>query len=423
MTALGILGLLLLVLANAFFVIAEYALVTAPRASVKQMADGGRHGAAAALKLMDDPVRFISTVQVGITAVGIALGALGEPVFRELFDPLVAAWISFTLAFAIVTYVTVVLGELVPKALALHRAAPIAALVAPPIALLQRISSPVVWVFQRSAQLLLRPLGVPPAPEGATVHTVDELRGIVAEAEDSGLIEEAEEEMLYRVFDFASQEAADVMVPSSEVVTLDGALSVRDAVARALEAPHSRFPVVRGSIDDVVGVLALRDLTTALHAGDERTIAVLARELLVVPDTKDVGALLQEMRKGGAQMALVVGEYGRTMGIVTLNDLVEEIVGEIEEEYGLPDEAVQELPDGRLRVAGSFTSDDFNETYGTALPTDDYRTIGGLVFGELGRAPRRGDVVTVAGVAFDVEQIEGPRIAKLLVQLPPAATP
>lgn len=421
MTALGILGVLALVMANAFFVIAEYALVTAPRARVQEMADDGSGGARVALTLMDDPVRFIGTVQVGITALGIALGALGEPVFREVFDPLVAAWISFALSFAIITYLSVVLGELVPKALALHRAAPVAALVARPIALLQRIISPLVWVLQGSARLVLRPLGVPAAPAGATVHTVDELRGIVAEAEDSGLIEEAEEEMLYRVFDFAGQEAADVMVPSSEVVTLDGALSVRDAVERALQAPHSRFPVVRGSIDDVAGVLALRDLTTALHAGDQRTIDKLARDLLVVPETKDVGALLQEMRKGGAQMALVVGEYGRTMGIVTLNDLVEEIVGEIEEEYGLPDEAVQELPDGRLRVSGSFTCDDFNETFHTDLPTEDYRTLGGLVFGELGRAPRRGDGVTVAGVELGVEEIDGPRIAKLLVRLP--ATP
>ena len=254
------------------------------------------------------------------------------------------------LAFAIVTYLSVVLGELVPKAIALHRAARVAALVARPITLLQRLFAPVVWVFQGSARLLLRPLGVPPAPVGATVHTVDELRGIVAEAEDSGLIEEAEEEMLYRVFDFAGQEAADVMVPWSEVVTLEASLTVRDAVAQALEAPHSRFPVVRGSIDDVAGVLALRDLRPRCTRGDERTIEPLARDLLVVPETKDVGALLQEMRKGGAQMALVVGEYGRTMGIVTLNDLVEEIVGEIEEEYGLPDESVQELPDGRLRV-------------------------------------------------------------------------
>ena len=419
MTALGILGLLALVLANAFFVVAEYALVTAPRMAVKDLADGGSRGARTALTLMDDPVRFIGTVQVGITAVGIALGALGEPVFRAVFDPLVAAWISFTLAFAIVTYVTVVVGELVPKALALHRAAPIAAFVARPIALLQRIGTPVVWVLQGSARLILRPLGVPPAPAGATVHTVDELRGIVAEAEDSGLIEEAEEEMLYRVFDFAAQEAADVMVPSSEVVTLDGSLTVREAVERALQAPHSRFPVVRGSIDDVAGVLALRDLTAALHAGHERTIEPLARDLLVVPDTKDVGALLQEMRQGGAQMALVAGEYGRTMGIVTLNDLIEEIVGEIEEEYGLPDESVQQLDDGRLRIAGSYTSDDFNETFGTELPTEDYRTIGGLVFGELGRAPRRGDAVTVAGVEFAVEQVEGPRIEKLLVRLPP----
>jgi len=211
---------------------------------------------------------------------------------------------------------------------------------------------------------------------------------------------------------------ADIMVPWSEVVSLDASLSVRDAVARALEAPHSRFPVIRGSIDDVSGVVALRDLTTALHAGEDHTIEPLARELLVVPETKDVGSLLQELRKGGAQMALVVGEYGRTMGIVTLNDLVEEIVGEIEEEYGLPDESVQELPDQRLRVSGTYTSDDFNETFNTALPTDGQRTLGGLVFAELGRAPRRGDVVTVEGVELTVEHTEGPRIDKLLVRLP-----
>jgi len=419
-TALGILGVLALLVANAFFVIAEYALLTAPRAQVEALAQDGSRGAAAALRLLDDPARFVGTVQIGITGLGIALGAVGVPVFSDLFDPAVAAGVSFVLAFSIVAYLSVVLGELVPKAIALHRAARVAALVARPIALLQRIIGPLAWVLQGSARILLRPLGVPVAPAGATVHTVDELRGIVAEAEDSGIIEEAEEEMLYRIFDFAGQEVADVMVPWSEVISLDAALIVRDAVAQALQAPHSRFPVIRGSIDDVAGVVALRDLTTALHAGEEHTIEPLARELLVVPETKDVGSLLQELRKGGAQMALVVGEYGRTMGIVTLNDLVEEIVGEIEEEYGLPDESVQELPDQRLRVSGSFTSDDFNETFNTALPTDSQRTLGGLVFAELGRAPRRGDVVTVEGVELTVEQTEGPRIDKLLVRLPAA---
>ena len=420
MTALGILGVLALLVANAFFVIAEYALLTAPRAQVEELAEGGSRGAAAALRLLDDPARFVGTVQIGITGLCIALGAVGVPVFSDLLDPAVAAGVSFVLAFSLVAYLSVVLGELVPKAIALHRAARVAAFVARPIALLQRVIAPLAWVLQGSARILLRPLGVPVAPAGATVHTVDELRGIVAEAEDSGIIEEAEEEMLYRIFDFAGQEVADIMVPWSEVVSLDASLIVRDAVARALEAPHSRFPVIRGSIDDVAGVVALRDLTTALHAGEEHTIEPLARELLVVPETKDVGSLLQELRKGGAQMALVVGEYGRTMGIVTLNDLVEEIVGEIEEEYGLPDESVQELPDHRLRVSGTYTSDDFNETFGTALPTDSQRTLGGIVFAELGRAPRRGDVVTVAGVELTVEQTEGPRIDKLLVRLPAA---
>jgi putative hemolysin len=418
-TALGILAVLTLLAANAFFVVAEYALVTAPRVLVQQAADGGSGGARTALELMDDPVRFISTVQLAITGLSIALGALGEPLFRELFDPLVAAGVAFALAFALVTYLGVVVGELVPKAIALHSAPAMAALVARPISALQVALRPAVWLLQASARLLLTPLGVPPAPAGTTVHTVEELRGFVAEAEDSGLIQEAEEEMLFRVFDFAGQEAADVMVPWSDVAILDASLTVRQAVAHALEAPHSRFPVVRGSIDDVAGFIALRDLTAAIHEGDERTIEVLVRDLLVVPQTKDVGALLQEMRKTAAQMALVVGEYGQTLGIVTLNDLVEEIVGEIEEEYGLPDEAVEELPDGRLRVAGSFTSDDFNETFGTSLPTEDYRTLGGLVFGELGRAPRRGDAVTVAGVELSVERIEGPRIERLLVRLPP----
>lgn len=418
MTALGILGVLALLVANAFFVIAEYALLTAPRGQVEELAQAGSRGAAAALRLLDDPARFVGTMQIGITGLGIALGAVGVPVFSDLFDPAVAAGVSFVLAFSIVAYLSVVLGELVPKAIALHRAARVAAFVARPIALLQRVIAPLAWVLQGSARLLLRPLRVPVAPAGATVHTVDELRGIVAEAEDSGIIEEAEEEMLYRIFDFAGQEVADIMVPWSEVISLDASLIVRDAVARALEAPHSRFPVIRGSIDDVAGVVALRDLTTAFHAGEEHTIEPLARELLVVPETKDVGSLLQELRKGGAQMALVVGEYGRTMGIVTLNDLVEEIVGEIEEEYGLPDESVQELPDHRLRVSGTFTSDDFNETFNTALPTDGQRTLGGLVFAELGRAPRRGDVVTVEGVELTVEQTEGPRIDKLLVRLP-----
>ncbi|CAB4870052.1 unannotated protein [freshwater metagenome] len=418
MTALGLVGVLLLILANAFFVTAEYALVTAPRARLQALANEGRGGAARALKLMDEPVRLLGTIQVGITTLGIALGALGEPVFRELLEPALATAASFALAFLIITFLSVVLGELVPKTVALSHAPAIAMVVARPIGTLQVLLGPAVWILQHAARLVLRLLRIPADPAGASVHTVDELRGFVAEAEDSGLIEEAEEEMLYNVFDFATQEAADLMVAWSEVVTLEASLPARLALEEALQSPHTRFPVLRGSLDDVAGFVHLRDLAAAAQVGPERPIEPLARDLPVVPETKDVGALLQEMRKAGVPMVLVVNEYGSTLGIVTLTDLVEEIVGEIEEEYGLPDETVQELPDGRLRVSGTHTTDDFNERFGTVLPTEDYRTLGGLVFGRLGRAPRRGDRVDVGDLEFEVEQVEGPRAERLLVRLP-----
>ncbi|MCD6727362.1 MAG: hemolysin family protein [Solirubrobacteraceae bacterium] len=419
MTGLGLAAVLLLVLANGFFVIAEYALVTAPRAALQVLERDGRRGARTALALRDDPVRFIGTIQLAITGLGILLGALGEPILRRLFDPLLAAALSVALALTLVTYLTVVLGELVPKAIALHSATRVATLVAGPIALFGRLLLPAVWVLQVSARGVLRLFGVPTAPAGESVHTVEELRAIVAEAEDTGLIEEAEEEMLYRVFDFAAHEAGDVMVPWSHVATLDSDLDAGAALRAALETPYTRFPVLRGSIDDVVGLVTLRELVEATLAADgaSPTIEPLARDLLVVPATKDVGALLQELRSAGAQMSLVVNEYGSTLGIVTLQDLVEEIVGEIEEEYGLPDESITRLPDGRLRVSGSFTIDDFNEQLRATLPTDRYRTLGGLVFGELGRAPRRGDRVEIADVAFEVAAVDGPRVSALLVAL------
>lgn len=421
MIGLGLLAVLLLVLANGFFVIAEYALVTAPRAALQVLERDGHRGARTALALRDDPVRFIGTIQLAITGLGILLGALGEPILRRLFDPLLAAALSVVLALTLVTYVTVVLGELVPKAIALHRAARVAALVAGPITFFGRLLLPAVWVLQVSARGVLRLFGVPAAPTGESVHTVEELRAIVAEAEDTGLIEEAEEEMLYRVFDFAAHEAGDVMVPWSQVATLDADLDAGTALQAALETPYTRFPVLRGSIDDVVGLVTLRELVEATLADDgappTSSIEPLARDLLVVPETKDVGALLQELRSAGAQMSLVVNEYGSTLGIVTLQDLVEEIVGEIEEEYGLPDESIARLPDGRVRVSGSFTIDDFNEQLRATLPADRYRTLGGLVFGELGRAPRRGDRVEIADVAFEVAAVDGPRVSALLVAL------
>lgn len=421
--ALEILAVLALVGANAFFVIGEYSIVTARRGALGARAEAGSRGAAAALKLMDEPVRVISTVQVGITAVGILIGALGEPLVRDLLGGDVPRWLAFLIAFGIVTYLTVVFGELVPKALTLDRADRLASLIAPSIALMAAVVRPVVVVLERSAALVLRPFGIREVRAGEGVRTPEELRMLVDEAEGSGVIEAAQEELLHNVFDFADQEARDVLMSVDAIVWLDAAITPEEAFARALATGHSRFPVADGTLDRVEGVVHLRDLARAAAAGDTTPIGNLCREVHVVPPTKDLGALLRELRHRHEQLAVVADEYGRTLGIVTLEDILEELVGEIEDEYDLPDASVQELPDGRIRVAGTFTIDDFNETYGTALPEEDAHTLAGLVFTAIGRLPHRGEKVTSEDVLLEVEELDGARIRRLLVTLPRKDTP
>ena len=412
---LRILAVLALVAGNAFFVIGEYSVVTARRSGLQPRADAGSMGAQAALRLMDEPVRVISTVQVGITAIGILTGAVGEPVVSDILGDGVPTWVAFLIAFSAITYLSVVFGELVPKALTLDRAETLAALVAPPIELLARVFRPIVWVLERSAEVVLRPFGVREVVAGEGVRSADELRALVDEAEGSGVIPRAQEELLHNVFDFASQEAADVMIPAPDVAWLDAELTPTDALAQVAAQPYSRYPVGAGSLDRVVGVVHVRDLVSAERSEPQATIGRLVQPPTVVPETKDLGAMLRELRQLRRHMAIVADEYGGTVGVVTLEDILEEIVGEIEDEYDLPDDTLERVGDGSYRIAGSMTIDDFNETVGTALASGDARTMAGLVFNALGRRPSAGDEATVDGVRMAVEEVDGPRITKLLV--------
>jgi putative hemolysin len=414
---LRVVAVLALVAGNAFFVIGEYAVVTARRGAVTALADGGSAGARAALRLMDDPVRVISTVQVGITAIGILTGAVGEPVVRDLLGDGVPRWLSFLIAFGIVTYLSVVLGELVPKALTLDRAERLAAVVAPPIELISRLLRPVVWVLERSASVLLRPFGVREVVAGEGVRSAAELQALVGEAEDSGVIPRAQEELLHNVFDFAGREAGDVMVPDPDVMWLDADLRPDDALSEIAERPYSRYPVGRGSLDHLVGVVHVRDLVAAVRTAPSEPIGSIAEPAHVVPATKDLGALLRELREQRRHLAVVADEYGGTAGIVTLEDILEEIVGEIEDEYDLPDATLERLDDATVRVAGSMTIDDFNETVGTDLPADDARTLAGLVFNRLGRRPALRDEVEVGAVRLTVEETDSARITRLRVRV------
>jgi putative hemolysin len=413
---LRVLAVLALVAGNAFFVIGEYAVVTARRSAVAALADQGRSGARAALRLMDDPVRVISTVQVGITAIGILTGAVGEPVVRDLLGDWVPAWLGFVIAFGVVTYLSVVFGELVPKALTLDRAERLAVLVAPPVETIARVLKPVVWVLDASASILLRPFGVREVVAGEGVRSAAELQALVDEAETSGVIPRAQEELLHNVFDFASREAGDVMVPEPDVAWLDADLRPEAALEQVARQPFSRYPVGRGSVDHLVGVVHVRELVAAVRRAPAEPIGDRAEAVPVVPATKDLGALLRELREQRRHLAIVADEYGGTAGIVTLEDILEEIVGEIEDEYDLPDHTLERVDESTVRVAGSMSIDDFNETIGTALPQDDARTLAGLVFNRLGRRPAAGDEIAVGDVRLTVEETEHARITRLLVR-------
>ncbi len=411
----------LLLLGNAVFVIAEYALVTARRSQLVEMQKRGVRGAATALRLREEPTRFISTVQIGITVFSILLGAIGEPLISHFFTPFLSDELSFLLSFSILTYLGLVLGELVPKAIALQKAERIASALAPALEILQRIAHPAVVLVQGSGTLILRLFGLRSAPLGVGAHTEEELRSMLAEAEEGGVIEEAEEEMIYKVFDFADKEAHDVMVPRPEVVGVSVDLPSHECLAAIIDSPYTRYPAYRDSLDDIVGILHVRDLFSALYAEgiDNVVVEKILRPAPFVPETKDLGPLLTEFRRTNQHMAIVVDEYGSTQGIVTLEDLLEEIVGEIEDEYDMPDDSVQRIDERRIQIDGTYPIDDFNERFGKELPQEVYHTLAGFVFGELGRAPEAGDEVVWDGLRFEVMETEGPRIELLEIEFLP----
>ena len=280
------------------------------------------------------------------------------------------------------------------------------------------VFAPLIWLLQRATEIVLRALGLEPPGAHSDVHSEAELKMLLTASTEHGEIEEDERELLYKVFDFADKEASDVMVPRPEVVALSVDLPPEECLQAVLDSPYTRYPVYRDTLDDIVGVLHVRDLISAMH--DKGIAAVQVEDILrapyMVPETKDLAALLAEFRNQNQHMAIVIDEYGAMEGIVTLEDLLEEIVGEIEDEFDLPDESVEQVDDDTVRVDGTFPIDDFNEQFQTALPQEDYHTVAGFVFGQLGRAPEVGDEIVHDGVRFHVLDLEGSRIERLEVE-------
>ena len=418
---LELVGVAVLIALNAFFVAGEYGLVTVRRTRLSELEEHGNRRARIAMRITDDPPRFITAMQLGVTLTSLGIGALGEQALTHAFDPYLASALAVALAFLIITFFHVVLGELVPKGVALGHSEGTALWVANPVRAFFTLFQPLVWVLQRATELVLRLFGLEPPGAERETYSEAELKMLVSRSTETGEIEADEREMLYKVFDFAEKEAADVMVPRPQVVALSIDLPPDEALDAVIHSPYTRYPVYRETLDDIVGVLHVRDLFSAMNdVGLARVdLEQVVRSAYIVPETKDLGALLAEFRRLNQHMAVVIDEYGGFEGIVTLEDLLEEIVGEIEDEFDLPDESIEHVNESTIRIDGTFPIDDFNEQFDRALPDEDYHTVAGFVFGLLGHAPNQGDEVEFDGLRFQVLEVQGSRIERLEVEFLP----
>jgi CBS domain containing-hemolysin-like protein len=424
-------ALAVLVMANALFVAAEFSLVAARRTRVEAMIRRGDRRAAVALAVMDNITRYISGTQLGITLASLGLGWVGEPALAEpiarLFEELPPALakvathgLAVTLAFVFITFLHVVLGELVPKALALLYPEILGRWLARPLVLFTTITNPFIWVLNSTATGLVRMLGARPMSEREPVHSPEEILMLVQHSKRKGGVGAQDARMIEGVFEFSEKNARDVMTPRTQMVALPVELSLAEAADRVASAGRSRYPVYRDSFDDLVGIVHAKDILRALRSGPTKLLEAIMRPPLFVPGTREVEDVLADMKRQKVHLAIVLDEYGGTAGLVTMEDLLEEIVGQIYDEYDRPEGAG--APPATATVTapvlpGSVEVSDVNRNYGLRLDDTDYTTIGGVVFGKLGRLPRVGDRVELPGAAFEVVEMEGRRVGKVRVTL------
>jgi CBS domain containing-hemolysin-like protein len=420
---------LLLVFANAFFVAAEFALVGARRTRIESLAEEGNTRARFARIAIRNLDHYISGTQLGITLASLGLGWVGEStlaaIIIQAFDGLPAPWnmiathtVAGVIAFALITFLHIVLGELAPKSLALLFPEATSLWTAGPLIGFSKIFSPFIAVLNGTANLLLRMLGLRPPTEVERVHRPEEIEMLVTQMYEQGALAEEPVEMIRGVFDLSETTAGEVMTPRTEIVAVPVDASVDRTAEIILDAGHSRIPVYEGSLDRIVGVVLARDVWRAQRDG-QQSIAGLIRPLPYVPDSKDIEGLLREMQEQRVHMAVVVDEFGGTAGIVTLEDLVEEIVGEIRDEYEVEPPAIEEVETGEIFVNGSVSIFDLNERYDLALPEDEYTTVAGYVMARLGHIPVVGEEVQFAGGRLRVVSMDGRRVDRLALELEP----
>jgi CBS domain containing-hemolysin-like protein len=408
-----------LVVANAFFVAAEFALVGARKTRLDEMARAGDRKARLARRAKQSLDRYISATQLGITLASLGLGWVGEPAFAHviegafrwlpaLFATIATHAVASAIAFILITVLHIVLGELVPKAIALLHPELVSAWVAGPLIGFGWIMAGPISLLNGAANRLLNLFGINPPGEHERLHSPEEIRMLVEQSEEGGKLLQEDARLLEGVFEFSEKTAQEVMTPRTQMVALEADMTVEEAADEVARERRSRYPVYTDSLDEIVGVVHAKDILSAVRSAPGERLRAIMRPPLFVPGTREIEDVLADMKRLKTHLAVVLDEYGGTAGLVTMEDLLEEIVGPIYDEYDRQERAP--APGAGQVLDGSMPISEFNSEYEADLDDRDYTTLGGYIFGQLGRLPKPGDRVNAGRFTFEVLEMEGRRV-------------
>jgi magnesium and cobalt exporter, CNNM family len=427
----GIASVFVLVLANAYFVATEFSLVSARRTRLDEMIRNGDRKAMLARRAIQSLSRYISATQLGITLTSLGLGWIGEPALAralanlftwlpQYMEKIATHGVAVVIAFTLITGLHIILGELVPKAFALVHPETVSTWTVPPLMVFAWVMAGPIAVLRSTSNRLLRIFDINPPGEEERLHSPEEIRMLVEQSTEGGSLLKEDARLLEGVFEFSEKTAQEVMTPRTQMIALESSMSVEAAADEVAVARRSRYPVYTESLDEIVGVVHAKDILTAMRRQPGQTVREIMRPPLFVPGTREVEDVLADMKRLKTHLAVVLDEYGGTAGLVTMEDLLEEIVGPIYDEYDRQDKAGAR--DGATQLDGAMPISEFNTEHDASLDDTDYTTIGGYVFGQLGRLPRPGDRVTAGQHVFEVVEMDGRRVKSLrLHQAEPAS--
>lgn len=426
----GVIAVFALIAANGFFVAAEFALVRVRATRIEQLAAEGRSVAQVVKHQIQHLDNYLASTQLGITLASLALGWIGEPSLAHLLEPLFA-WVggaaaetlahsaAVTISFLLITTLHIILGELVPKSIALQRTEGTTLIVARPLLVFTQLLRPFILLMNSVGNAVVRLLGLQAAGEQALAHTVEELEMLVAQSRQGGILDTEEERMLYHVFGFGEKKAADIMLPRSEIVAVPSTITLRELQQTFAQESYTRLPVYGGTLDNIIGMVHLKDVFSWLQTGaapETFPLRQIVRPVLDVTEQIAIEVVFTQMRKRRIHMAMVVDEYGATAGMITLEDIVEEIVGEVQDEFDLLRPEVEPLPDGSSSVDGLMNLTAFCEYFGLKQPDASSHTVGGYVMERLGRLAQMNDTVALDISHLRVEELDGRRVARVHVK-------